>query len=119
MKVFLGVIASVVGFFVIIMLFAALGFLGSAYQLALYSYFAPRYANVQRQVYENTHSYNAGMVQNLYEMMFAYNKTTDPNSKIAMRGVFLHTVADYDESKLPADLQLFTEKLKQDEFTGK
>jgi hypothetical protein len=119
MKTFLGILGVIVGFFVILAVFAALGFLGQSYQLALYGYFAPRYANVERNVYENTHSYNAGMTQTLYDMMFAYNKTTDPNSKIAMRGVYLHTVADYNESKLPFDLQSFTEKLKQDELSGK
>ena len=80
----------------------------------LFKVFAPKYANVQREVFENTHSYNAGMRQELQNMQFEYEQA-DAAHKDALGSIILHRVADYDETKLPPDLRAFVDKLREDQ----
>jgi len=85
----------------------------------LYKYFAPRQAAVEREVFEETKSYNDGMVQELQNMQFEYAKTTDVKAKDAMASIILHRAAAYDETKLPADLRSFIQDLKRERTLSK
>ena len=78
----------------------------------MYKFWAPKYENVRREVFENTKSYNQGMVQELQNMQFEYLSNKDENSKQALASIILHRVADFDDSKLPTDLKLFIQNLK-------
>ncbi len=80
----------------------------------LYKVFAPQYEAVRRQVFEETKSYNQGMVQELQNMQFEYLKA-DQAHKDALASVILHRAADYDQSKLPADLKSFIDGLKREQ----
>lgn len=84
----------------------------------LYKFFAPRKAAVERQVFEETKSYNQGMVQELQNMQFEYAKA-DADGKAAMKSIILHRAADYDETRLPADLRSFIQGLKAENMKGK
>jgi len=78
----------------------------------LYKFWAPKYANVERKVFEGTVSYNQGMVQELQNMQFDYEKTTDKDAKAALGSVILHRVDAYGYDKLPSDLKMFVDKIK-------
>jgi hypothetical protein len=80
----------------------------------LYSFWAPKYEGVRRNVFENTKSYNQGMVQELQNMQFEYEKST-PSQQAALRTIILHRAADYPEESMPADLRVFIDKLKMEE----
>jgi len=80
----------------------------------MYKYFAPKYAAVQRDVFENTPSYNQGMIQELQNMQFEYIKAT-PTQQVALRKIILHRAAPFPENKMPVDLKLFIQQLKADE----
>lgn len=80
----------------------------------LYQYFAPKYTKVQRQVFEQSTSYNQGMVQELQNMQFEYIKA-DKEHKAALASIILHRAADYDEAQLPPDLHQFIDQLKQEQ----
>ena len=84
----------------------------------LYQYFAPKQAAVQRQVFEQTKSYNQGMVQELQNMQFQYVKAS-PESQEALASIILHRAADYPEAEMPTDLRSFIQKLKQDRMKTK
>lgn len=84
----------------------------------LYKAFAPKYEQVRRETFEQSKAYNQGMVQELQNMQFEYEKTTDPKAKMALRPIILHRAADYDIDKLPADLRSFIQKLKTEEAGG-
>lgn len=77
----------------------------------LYKTFAPSYEDSRRQVFENTKSYNDGMIQELQFMQFEYVKA-DPAHKAALASVILHRAASYPRERMPADLVSFIDNLK-------
>lgn len=77
----------------------------------LYRTFAPKYEATRRQVFENTKSYNQGMIQQLSDMEFQYVQA-DSAHKLALRSIILHEAADYDVDRLPPDLRAFIESLR-------
>lgn len=77
----------------------------------LYRYFAPKYEQVRRETFEQTKSYNQGMVQELQNMQFQYEQA-DAGHKPALAAIILHRAADYDESRLPGDLRTFIHSLR-------
>lgn len=78
------------------------------------SVFAPMFENVNRKVFENTKSYNQGMIQELQNMQFEYLRTTDKEGKAAMATVILQRVADFPPERLPLDLRSFIENIKRE-----
>lgn len=84
----------------------------------LYKVFAPQQEGVRRQVFENTKSYNQGMVQELENMQFEYVKADDEHKK-ALASVILHRAADFPEDKMPADLRAFIKNLKKEQGLAK
>jgi hypothetical protein len=76
------------------------------YALTYYGFFAPRMENVRRNVFENTRSYNDGMIQELQKYYLEYQKA-DNNGKESIRLVIQHQYAGYPIERLPAHLQAF------------
>ena len=76
----------------------------------LYKFFAPKKQQVEREVFEQSESYQVGMIQELEAMQIAYIKT-DKNGKAAMRSIILHR-ADGFRGELPSNLVTFINQLK-------
>jgi len=110
MKEFLGIVLM---FLIIVIVFLVLGWVAAGNDFFLYKYFASKQEAVRRQVFEQTKSYNQGMIQELENMQFEYIKASH-DSKDALASIILHRAADYDESKLPYDLRTFIEQLKRE-----
>jgi hypothetical protein len=85
----------------------------------LYKFFAPKYEQVRRQVFEQTKSYNQGMVQELENMEFKYAETKDAEAKAALASVILHRAADCPEESMPPDLRSFVHKLRAERSAAK
>ena len=77
----------------------------------LYKVFAPKYENVRRQTFENTKSYNQGMIQELENMQFEYTRA-DTNHQAALASIILHRAADYPAERLPYELRCFITDLR-------
>lgn len=101
-------ILSIIGICVLIL---ALPFGLNLLGLANYSFFAPKYENVRREVYENTKSYNDGAIRDLQNMMLEY-KTATEEGKQALKSIVLHRAADFPIERLPRDIQNFIKELK-------
>ena len=72
----------------------------------LYKFFAPKQEAVRRQVFEQTKSYNQGMVQELENFYAEYSKgTTSQKDSIAQ--IVNHRYADYQNERLPGYLVQF------------
>ena len=84
----------------------------------MYKYFAPKYEEVRREVFENTPSYNWGMIQELQNMQFKYEQAT-PNEKLVLAPIILHRVNQFGMDKLPPDLKVFVSKLKTERSGSK
>ena len=80
----------------------------------MYQFWAPKYAHVQRQVFENTPSYVKGTVQNLENEETAYLSTSDPKAKEALRSIILHDCSGFnmDDPDVTQDLRTFVNSIK-------
>lgn len=107
-----GVVASVVGAFVLIM---GLTWIGQGNDFFLYKVFAPQYEQARRQTFEQTKSYNQGMIQELQNMQFEYVKT-DPEHQPVLASIILRRAADFDlnQSQVPTELRQFVEQLRRE-----
>jgi hypothetical protein len=79
----------------------------------LYKYFAPKFEQTRRQVFEQSKAYKEGMVQELQNMQFEYIGAS-PEHKEALRSIILHRSADFDENKMPTALRDFIKGLKRE-----
>jgi hypothetical protein len=101
-------------------LFVLVGVLGACWAIEgnsffLYQVFAPKEAQVERKVFEETKSYNDGVAEEVEGMELAYAQA-DADHKAAIASIVLHRVAAYDLSKLPQDEQVFISELKRKEL---
>lgn len=89
----------------------ALGFLITGGDLAIYSFWAPKQANAERQVFEHTQSYYDGKIQNLNQLCFAESQASGAQ-KTALAGEIRNEATTIDESRLPADEQVCVDHAK-------
>lgn len=106
--------------YVFLALVAVLGitWLAQGNDFFLYKAFAPKYEQVRRETFEQSKAYNQGMIQELQNMQFEYEKAS-PEHKQALASIILHRAADYDTSKMPRDLADFIDKLKREQETAR
>ncbi len=111
MKTIFAAIAAFFGFFFVIFL---IGWMVEGNNFFMYKFFAPKREAVRREVFEQTKSYNQGMIQELDNMRMEYIQA-DTNHQTAMASIILHRAADYDMTILKQknpDLYQFIENLK-------
>lgn len=85
---------------------AVAGFGIVAYNLGMQSFFAPKFEDLRRKTFENSQSYNDGMVQQLSSYYLEYQKA-DESQKQALRSVIAHQYANFPVDRLPAHLRAF------------
>ena len=71
---------------------------GALFNLEYYKFFAPKYQDAKREVYENTSSYVRGKQQRLTDLCLEYEKVID-NHKAAIRQVILLEVEAITENE--------------------
>ena len=103
----------IVGIFIVLAMCIGIAWVVESNNLSMTRFFAPQYAQVERQTFEQSRSFNQGMIQELQNMQFEYVKA-DAAHKKALASIILHRAADYDETKLPADLRAFLHDLKRE-----
>jgi hypothetical protein len=97
----------IIGSFVLCVL--AFAFTGANY--TTYKFWAPKQANAERVVFENTQSYVEGKSEYISRLRFQYQQA-DGAQKNALRTLILSEASTVDNSKLPADVQGFIAQLK-------
>lgn len=104
---------------IFVILIIIIGLLGTLWVVEgndffLYQYFAPKQEQVRRNVYENSVSYNQGMIQDLEDMQVQYlDPKTDKDQKDALKNIIIERSTKFDMNKAPADLRNFVDKLKR------
>ncbi len=88
------------------------GFLATGGSLLTYKFWAPKQANAERQVFENTQSYVQGKTEYLTRLRFQYG-SAEGAQKIALKQLILDEASTVDNNKLPVDLQGFIAGLKE------
>lgn len=83
----------------------------------LYKYWAPKYEQVQRETFEQTRSFNQGMIQELESMQIQYLHEKDPKAREALAAVILHRVSGYnmEDPDVPQTLKTFIYQLKMEQ----
>lgn len=112
MKTFMGIVGAVVAFIAFVILLGALGLGGRYINLKVEGWFAPREANVQREVFENTKSYNEAKEQELLKTWKEYQTTKDEETRAALRSYVTHAFADYPIERLDPTLQNFVRECR-------
>lgn len=111
--------AGVIGVFLLVGIVLGVTWVAQGNDFFLYKHFAPKYAEVQRQTFEQSRAYNSGMAQEVLSMHFEYVKEKDTEAKKMLRSVILQKTADYDLSKLPEAQRRFIEELRAEKLGGK
>jgi len=89
----------------------ALGWIFAGNDFFMYKFFAPKQEAVRRQVFENTKSFNDGMIQELQSMQLDYAKGND-SQKDAISSVVVHRYSTYNDVNLSGDLKAFVSECK-------
>ena len=76
-----------------------------------YQYFAPKYRQVDNEVFKQSEQYNDGMIRDLENLQVEYING-DADKKQALRAIVLHRFSVYPVEKMPPTLRNFYEQLK-------
>jgi len=76
-----------------------------------YQYFAPKYRQVDNEVFKQSEQYNDGMIRDLENLQIEYI-SSDAEKKQALRAIVLHRFSVYPEDKMPPNLRNFYNSLK-------
>jgi hypothetical protein len=102
------------GFILLVIIVLGGDWIATGNDFFIYKYFAPKQAAVQRQVFENTPSFNKGQIQELENMQFEYTQQKDPQAKAALASIILHRASGYNlnDPDVSQDLRDFIQSLK-------
>jgi hypothetical protein len=89
------------------------GFIATGGDLAIYRFWAPKRANAERQVFEQTQGYVQGKTEYLTQLRYQY-QCASGEQRESLRRMILTEAATVDNDKLPADLRVFIERVKGD-----
>jgi len=104
---------KIIGFVLLgTIVFLAFGFGMGMFNFQSYKFFAPKYENVRREVFENTQSYVEGKRQEALKYYKEYNSTTDEQEKKALEMVIVQSFANFDTTLLEPKLENFITELK-------
>lgn len=79
--------------------------------LANFKFFAPKYEDAKRTVFENSQSYVEWTKQELYKYMEEYYSLEEWEQKDAMRSIILHKSSNINKDLLDYDLRVFVESI--------
>jgi len=76
-----------------------------------YQYFAPKYRQVDNEVFKQSEQYNDSMIRDLENLQMDYINA-DKDHKDAVRAIVLHRFSVYPEDKMPPNLRNFYNDLR-------
>jgi len=112
---------KIVGIFLLLFVAGmAIDWIATGNDFFLYKFWAPKQEAVRRQVFEQTRSFNQGMIQELQNMQFQYVQADDAH-KDALASLILHRASGYNlnDPDVPADLRSFIQKLKDERMNAR
>jgi len=89
----------------------ALGWGIRAYTLEQNRFFAPKEAEMRREVFENTPSFVHGKAQYISRLKMQYEQATTEAQRNSLKGLILHEASTIDQALLPNNLQHFLNTL--------
>ena len=104
-RIILGLLATVV-------VLAVLGFVATGGDLATYKFWAPKRANAEREVFQNTQGFVQGKQEYLSRLEYNYQTAQTPDEKAGLKTLILSEASTVDNTKLTPELQNFISSLK-------
>lgn len=101
MKQVLAVVGALVGVVLLFVVLGSLAFGAKWLGLEWRGFWGPREAAVERQIFEETQSYNHGMIQQLAKHRLEYLREEDPDAKAAIASTVRMQFAQFDIESLP------------------
>lgn len=90
-------VGTVIGSIILVLV---LGFGITAWGYFNTAFWSPKFQNVNREVFENTKSYNKGKVAELVKYYDEYRRAETTEDKVAIKQLVKVSFADYDASKI-------------------
>ena len=91
------------------MALAVFGLTYAGYEM--YTFFTPKYVEVDNTVFKESQQYNDGMIRDLENLQMDYN-SAGPEQKQALRAIILHRFSVYPLEKMPLSLRNFYDQVK-------
>ncbi len=89
----------------------AIAFGANYFAYGSFSFFAPKYEAVRRDVMIESRAYQEGAIRRLYELRLQYEQATSDSARATIRQITLHEIRAFDRARLPRDLQVFINSL--------
>ena len=98
----------------VMLFFGVLGFVGNGMGLISYQFFGPKWADAERDVFENTNSFSKGKIQETIKYKLEYDRSTSVIEKNAIKSTIAMSLSDFDEDKFVKsnELKAFIKKMK-------
>lgn len=93
---------------IVLFLFVALPYM----ILGQYSWFAPKFADARRDVFEATNSYNRGKLQDLANYHLQYVTASSQGEKDAIKATVRHMFADYNDQNMDPELGKWLKEMR-------
>jgi hypothetical protein len=106
-------LACFIGIILLVFVCIGLGFFAQGTNFFMYKYWAPKYANVERQVYEGTNSYHRGNAMEMQKLQMEYN-AAPADQKDTLGTIILDKSANWDIKDFPPQSQQFLDKLRNE-----
>lgn len=90
-------VGTVIGSIIIVLV---LGFGITSWSYFNKAFWSPKFQNVEREVFENTKSYNKGKIQELVKYYDEYRRVETVEDKVAIKKLVKVSFADYDANKI-------------------
>jgi hypothetical protein len=94
-----------------LVLFLAVIFGLNMFGFVNYSFFAPKYRQVDAEVFKQSEQYNDGMIRDLENLQMQY-MSANTDQKAALKDIIIHRFSVYDTNKLPPNLFNFYTDLR-------
>jgi hypothetical protein len=92
-------------------LFVGLIVFANEFEIFGIKFWGSRKANAQREVFEQTQSYVEGKRQEVTKYRYEYLKAKDRDEKEAIKATLRSSLANFDKTKLDADLRSFLDSV--------
>lgn len=79
----------------------------------MYKFFAPKYEDARREVFENTKSFRDGMITELESMQHDY-AMGNTEQKAALKPIILRRAAQIDPNDLPPHVRSFVDEIRKE-----
>lgn len=109
MKEVLGGLAGLF-FFALVLFGIAVG--GNALSFWSYSFWAPKYEGVRRDVMIQSRAYSEASTREMYRFKLQYVQAKSDDERNTIKAFALHEATSFDRDRLPLDLQAFLIELE-------